>query len=166
MFRRYEKELVGKYVSTPLGTRVFFMDYNFPKLIQLQFRGKKARAQKAIAHLRTENPDESEYSYDSNRFSTLFWIPEVITELDSIHDNAHSTIEGDIVYVKRYAKAGSDFKLVFSIVDEELNQRVVTTSFLTQEDRLEEFIKMPPKWQRKPKREQTPLEGELPFGKE
>ena len=41
MFKRYEKELVGKFVSDPLGTRVWFMDYNFPKLIQLHFRGTK-----------------------------------------------------------------------------------------------------------------------------
>ncbi len=163
MFRRYEKELVGTYVSNPLGTRVFFMDYNFPKLIQLHFRGKKARAQKAIAHLRTDKPNEAEYEFDRNRFSTIFWIPEVITEPDSIHDNAHATIEGDVVYVKRYAKAGSDFKLVFTTVDEELNQRVVTTSFLTQEDRLSEFVKMPPKWAQKPRREQPPPEGNLPF---
>jgi hypothetical protein len=140
------------------------MDYNFPKLIQLHFRGKKARAQKAIAHLRTEDPDESEYSYDSNRFGTLFWIPEIIIDPDSIHNNAHAMIEGDIVYVKRYAKAGSDFKLVFSTVDEELNQRVVTTSFLTQGDRLGEFVKLPARWVRKPKREQQPPEADLPFG--
>lgn len=104
MFRRYEKELVGKYVQNPLGTRVYFMDYNYPKLIQLHFRGNKARAQRAIAHLRTTNPDENEYTYDQNRFMTLFWIPDVILDPDSIHDNAHDTIEGDIVYVKRYAR--------------------------------------------------------------
>lgn len=165
MFKRYEKELVGKFVADPLGTRVWFMDYNFPKLIQLQFRGKKAKAHRAIQHLRTDSPHESEYSYDENRFSTLFWIPDVIVDPDSIHDNAHGVIVGDEVYVKRFAKAGSAFKLVFTMVDEELNQRVVTTSFLTQEDRLAEFVKMPPKWVRKPKREQPQAEGELPFPK-
>lgn len=163
MFQRYEKELVGKFVSDPLGTRVWFMDYNFPKLIQLQFRGTKARAHKAIQHLRTDKPDEKEYSYDRNRFSTLFWIPDIICDPDTIHDNAHPTIVGEEVYVKCYAKAGSAFKLVFSMVDEELNQRVVTTSFLTPEDRLQEFVNMPPKWSRKPKREQQPTEGDLPF---
>jgi len=163
MFRRYEKELVGTYVQNPLGTRVWFMDYNFPKLVQLKFRGNKARAQRAIAHLRAHNPDESEYECDSNRFSTLFWIPDIIIDPDSIHDNAHGTIEGDIVYVKRYAKAGSDFKLVFTTVDEELNQRVVTTSFLSQENRLGQFVKTPARWVRKPKREQSPPEGNLPF---
>lgn len=163
MFKRYEKELVGKYVSDPLGTRIWFMDYNFPKLIQLQFRGTKAKAHKAIEHLRTDSPDESLYSCDRNRFSTLFWIPEIISDPDAIHDNAHTNIPGDDVYVKRYAKAGSAFKLVFSMVDEGLNQRIVTTSFLTQENRLLEFMKIPAKWVRKPKREQLPSEGDLPF---
>ena len=155
--------MVGKYVQNPLGTRVWFMDYNFPKLVQLNFRGNKARANRAIAHLRTENPDESEYTIDNSRFSTLFWIPDIIVDPDSINDNAHGMIEGDIVYVKRYAKAGSDFKLVFTTVDEALNQRVVTTSFLTQEDRLGQFVKTPARWARKPKREQPPPEGNLLF---
>jgi hypothetical protein len=97
---------------------------------------------------------------------TSFWGAghDIIVDPDTIHDNAHDTIVGDEVYVKRYAKAGSVFKLVFTMIDEELNQRVVTTSFLTQKDRLGEFVKIPPKWFRKPKREQAPSEGELPFG--
>jgi hypothetical protein len=53
IFRRYEKELVGKYVADPLGTRVWFMDYNFPKLIQLQYRGNKANATKALEYFRS-----------------------------------------------------------------------------------------------------------------
>ena len=152
MFARYEKELVGTYVSDPLGTRVWFMDYNFPKLIQLHFHGNKARAGKALEHFRSEHRhDENGYTYDSNRFSTLFWIPSIIQDPDSIHTNAHGKIMGDEVYVKRYAKAGACYKIVFTEVDQGLNQRIVTTSFLTQEDRLADFVTMPAKWERKEK---------------
>jgi hypothetical protein len=149
MLKRYEKELVGKYVSDPLGTRVWFMDYNFPKLIQLQYKGKKAKAQKVLQYLRSGNVDESCYTRDQNRCSTLFWIPGIIEDPDSIHTNAHGVIRGDEVYVKRYAKAGAAFKIVFTEVDQVLNQRIVTTSFMTPEDRLAEFVTMPPKWEKK-----------------
>jgi hypothetical protein len=142
----FEGELVGKYVADPLGTRVWFMDYNFPKLVQLKFRGSKARAQIALQHLRSDNPSEHEYTHDSNRASTLFWIPDIITSPDSIHENADPRIMGEEVYVKRFAKGGSCYKLVFTEIDEILNQRIVTTSFMTPEDRLECFIKMPEKW--------------------
>jgi hypothetical protein len=158
IFRRYEAELVGKYAADPLGTRVWFMDYNFPKLIQLQFRGNKANASKAIEYFHSGNRCEDGYSFDSSRLSTLFWIPDLIKTPDSIHPNKHRCILGDEVYVKRYSKAGACFKLVFTVIDELLNQRVVTTSFLTPEDRLELFIGQPPKWIYKPKKE-DPAKG-------
>lgn len=164
-FRRFDRELAGKYVSDPLGTRVWFMEYNFPKLIQLQYRGGKARACRAIQHLRSDNPCEDGYTFDSNRLGTLFWIPSLIEDPDSIHQNVHARIMGDEVYVKRYAKAGAAFKIAFTIIDETLNQRVVTTSFLTQEDRLEEFIEKTPKWARKSKKDVPAVEGDLPFPK-
>jgi hypothetical protein len=142
------------------------MDYNFPKLIQLQYHGAKARALKAIEHLRGQNPDENGYSYDSSRLSTLFWIPDLIQNPDAIHPNKHKQIMGDEIYVRRYAKGGACFKLVFTVIDEVLNQRVVTTSFLTPEDRLNRFVGNPPKWVNKPKKEETPKkEPVLPFPK-
>lgn len=134
------------------------MDYNFPKLIQLRFNGNKARASKALQHLRGQNKaDQRGYTYDSNRASTLFWIPEIIQDPDSIHTNAHGLILGDEVYVKRYSKAGSAYKIVFTEIDKSLNQRIVTTSFLAPEDRLNEFVTLPAKWEKRPKQ---PSEGE------
>ncbi len=167
LFERYEKELVGKYVSDPLGTRIWFMDYNFPKLIQLHFNGNKARARKALEHLRSDQKrNETGYSCDPNRSSTLFWIPEIITDPDSIHTNKHGRIIGDEVYVKRYAKAGACFKIVFTQIDQELNQRVVTTSFMTHEDRLQEFVTMPAKWEKKGKPEPKEQQLDLTIEKE
>ncbi len=163
-FRRYEAELVGTYVLDPLGTRVWFMDYNFPKLIQLCFQGSKAKATQAIKHLRVEPAAVADYTWDQSRFSTLFWIPDVIANPDAIHPNKHGRIIGDEVYIRKYAKAGACYKIAFTVVDETLNQRVVTTSFLTPPDRLRQFIGDPPKWTKKTKKEETPSsEGHLPF---
>jgi hypothetical protein len=104
--------------------------------------------------------------FDSNRLSTLFWIPDLITTPDAIHPNKHKRILGDEVYMKRYSKGGACFKLVFTVIDEMLNQRVVTTSFLAPEDRLKEFIGQPPKWTHKPKKDDPPKGDEnLPFPK-
>ena len=75
LLREYEAELVGRAVEDPLGTRVWFQDYNFPKLIQLSFRGNKAKAKAALLHLRRSGP-EDEYHYDAHRARTLFWIPQ------------------------------------------------------------------------------------------
>jgi hypothetical protein len=148
LFSRYERVLVGKFVEDPLGTRVWFRDYNFPKLIQLSFRGTKAKASIAINHLRRKS-SEADYSFDAYRAKTLFWIPDVIQNADAIYVNGHKRIAGDQVYVKRYAKAGSPLKVVFTQIDGDLNQRIVTTSFQTDDEGLKRFVNSPPMWSAK-----------------
>jgi hypothetical protein len=166
-FKKYVTEHVGKYVCDPLGTRVWFMDYNFPKMLNLLFRGAKANATKTLEHLRTGWIDEAAYERDPHRLRTLFWNSELIENPDAIHPNCHAIILGDEVYVKKYQKAGAAYKLVFTVVDDEINQRVVTTSFLAEGDRLVEFLGQPAKWTRKPKPEQAKaVAAKLPFPKE
>ncbi len=148
LFRKYEQELVGTFAEDPLGTRVWFRDYNFPKLIQLSFRGTKAKASIAINHLR-RNGSESDYAFDEYRAKTLFWIPDVIKNADSIYVNGHKRIAGDQVYVKRYAKAGATLKVVFTQIDDEMNQRIVTTSFQTDDEGLRRFVNSKPMWSAK-----------------
>jgi hypothetical protein len=145
LFSRYEVELAGRAVEDQLGTRVWFQDYNFPKLIQLSFRGSKAKATAALLHLRGFG-SEREYGYDLHRARTLFWIPQVISTADSIYLNGHSRIAGDLIYVKRYAKAGAALKVVFTQIDEASNQRIVTTSFLTDDEGLKRFVTSKPMW--------------------
>ena len=77
-FAHYEKEMAGRHACDPTGTKVHFLDHNFPKLIQLSFKGSKAHATRTLAALRSGNFDERDYAYDSHRFMTLFWIPDVI----------------------------------------------------------------------------------------
>jgi len=161
MFRRYEREMVG-HVTDPLGTRVYFRDYNFPKLIQLHYQGTKAKASKVLQYLRGGQVDDTCYTFDQNRASTLLWIPDIIQDPDSIHTNAHGLILGDEVYIKAYAKARAQYKIVFTEIYKVLNQRIVTTSFFTHEDRLSRLVTMPAKWMKRPESHEGP--GETPAG--
>jgi hypothetical protein len=155
IFEEYEKELAGKTFTDPCGEEVSFFDYNFTKLVQLEIisasSGKrlKAKAARFLEDVRSGRLDESNYSWDTNRAQTLFWIPNVIQEPDSIHRNRHSIIMGDRVYVKRYSKAGAPYKVVFTTMERSSQVRVVTTSFLVPEDRLVRFLQVPAIWEKK-----------------
>jgi hypothetical protein len=138
--------MAGRHACDPTGTKVHFLDHNFPKLIQLSFKGSKAHATRTLAALRSGNFDERDYAYDSHRFMTLFWIPDVIKNPDAIQPNVRQTIEGDEIYVKRFAKAGPPFKLIFTGKDRGSGHRIVTTAFFTTEDRLALFAGLPARW--------------------
>jgi len=163
IFAEYERELAGKTFTDPCGQDVSFFDYNFTKLVQLQVihpstgEKTKAKATKFLSEIRSDRFDGSNYDWDANRAQTLFWIPDIIQEPDSIHPNCHNVILGDRVYVKRYSKAGAPFKLVFTVLEISSGARVVTTSFLVPEDRLARFVKMPAIW----KKEKATNEGGL-----
>ena len=155
LFDKYMSELSGKGVWDPLGREVRFLDYQFPKLIQLQLKdhatgraavdpntGKplKAKASLVLKDIRSGSFDSSLYVRDVSRSQTLFWIPEVIRDPDSIHTNNHHLIQGESFYVKRYAKSGSPFKLVFTTLDQRLSASIVTTSFWVREKELRRFV--------------------------
>jgi hypothetical protein len=155
IFEGYEKELAGKTFTDPCGEKVSFFDYNFTKLVQLEIARAssgirlKAKAARFLKEVRSGHLDESNYTWDANRAQTLFWIPNVIQEPDSIHQSCHSIIMGDRVYVKRYSKAGAPYKVVFTTIDRSSQVRVVTTSFLVPERRLTRFVQVPPTWKKR-----------------
>ena len=163
LFHEYGAKMAGKYFADPRGTRVYFFDHNFPKLIQLQLKcllkagDRKVKASKVIEEIQAGTFQEESHSIDFSRSSTLLWIPEIIKDPDSIHENAHKKIDGDIVYVKKYLKAGSTHKLVFTWPDWKTKKRIVTTSFWVPEDRLKRFLSFPPIW----KKEKAAFEGGL-----
>ncbi len=149
LFEQYQEELVGKHFTDPEGVQVYFLEQNFPKMVQLEFRGAKARAEKFLDQIRSGNFKEADYGWDVWRASTLFWISDVIQWPDSIHRNCHGGIIGDRVYVKQYSKAGPEYKLVFSWPDYNSKLRVVTTSFFTRVNRLTKFLSLPPLWEKR-----------------
>lgn len=138
----------------PRGTRVWFFDLNFPKLIKLQrpdpSTGKlvKATASRVLPFLRNGSFREADYTWDAGRASTLLWLPDVIIHPDSIHPNSHRVIVGDQVYVKRYAKAGSPFKVLYTLVAPDSGHRVPATSFWVPKDELKQYVAFPALWEK------------------
>jgi len=138
--RCYEKfcaELAGKDLVDPRGDVISILEVNFPKLLNVKLRGSstKAKASLVLADLRKGIFSAALYAFDRDRLETLFWIPDVIERPDSIHKNAHPRVEGEEVYVKQYQKMGRTVKLVF-VKFTYAGQRVVTTSFLTDPERI------------------------------
>ena len=154
IFEEYERELAGKTFTDPCGEKVSFFDFNFTKLVQLQVTSVsaggrfKAKSARFLKEVRSGHFEEGNYTWDVNRAQTLFWIPDVIQNPDSIHPNCHIAIIGDRVYVKRYSKCGAPYKLVFTVLERSAKVRVVTTSFLVPEDRLMRFVRIPPIWEK------------------
>ena len=154
LYSVYRNQMVDNPAEDPSGHRVWFFVKNFPKLIQLEGRNRKSgrfekvKARKIIGQIK-KGKAENYCRCDMSRAQTVTWIPEVIEDPDSIHENNYKKIEGEDVYVRRYNKTGPPFKLVFTVVDEQSGKRVVTTSFWVKEGRLKKFIKLPPKYERK-----------------
>jgi hypothetical protein len=141
------------------------LERNFPKLLGMKLldpatgkpiidpqtgKQRKAKASKALDALRGGTFEEAAHTVDQGRIRTLFWIPDVVTDPDGIYPNAHPVVAGDEVYVKRYAKDGSEVKLVV-VGPADNGQRVIITSFLTSPKELENCISKPALWERQKK---------------
>lgn len=153
LFSRYISEMVGKKFEDPRKTAICFFEENFPKLIQLEVKDprtgefKKASADLVVKE-RKIDLSGGEYRNDRGRAKRLLWLPEIITDPDSIHDNTHPVVIGEEVYVKRYATTkDEEYKLVFT-TRRPSGVRVATTSFGVRESRLRKFVVMPPKWEK------------------
>ncbi|HWE87256.1 MAG TPA: hypothetical protein VG267_20080 [Terracidiphilus sp.] len=135
LYAAFQKELEGKMFSDPNGKTVTFIPEDFPHLVKLEFFDAKrkrwvdARAMHAIPQLRRGALDESRYRIgDSSRPRTLFWIPEIIANPDSIHPNKRNT-RNDI-YAKRYRRKGDGATLKIVLVETQPDgSRTVQTSF-------------------------------------
>jgi hypothetical protein len=151
LFKEYESRMCGHCFTDPLGVEVCFHDVNFCKLVKLEAlsvqtgKYQKAKSSQVLPAMRNGAFQEVAYRWARERAQSLLWLPSVIESPDSIHANAHGVIMGDRVYVKRYAKAGSPFKLAYT-TPVEGDQRVVTTSFWSPKDELERYVELPPLW--------------------
>lgn len=146
-YQRFCQEMAGKDFKDPRNIAISVLEVNFPKLLgaKMAATGKKAKASLVLDALRNATFNPALYQVETDRIETLFWIEDTICNCDSIHDNNHSVIEADEVFVKRYDKAGSEVKLVFGR-NLQAGQVVIVTSFLTSPADLVRFVKMPPKW--------------------
>lgn len=153
-FYDYESKVAGHCFVDPRGVEVWFFDFNFRKLIQLQFKPdasghrRPVMAKKLVEDIRAGTFKEHQFEWDNWRLGTLLSTPEVIEHPDSIHRNIRPAIAGDTVYVKRYAKAGEPYKLVFTLEDERLGKRTPTTAFWVPTHRLRKFVAYPALWEK------------------
>ena len=108
----------------------------------------KAKASHVIRQLKGGEFQDAAHYVESGRHRTLFWIPDVITDPDGIHLNAHPIVAGDEVYVKRYDKMGAEVKIVV-VEGTQGTQSIIITSLLTTESKLPSYVAMPPIWSKK-----------------
>jgi hypothetical protein len=152
-FGKYSTELLGRDIEDPRGICVSLCEENFPKLLKLWLKpegklpARKARAKNAIPLLRNGQFDEQLYTWEKARLRTLFWLEDVISNPDGIYGNCAKLIEGEEVYIKRYAKEGSPIKLVFTTIRSG-GLRVVVTSFLDNQNSLKDYCLMPSLYQK------------------
>ncbi len=150
LYEEYMARLEGTCVVDPCGESNWFLAENFPHLVKLEFFNRKinqwvdARATEAVAQLKNMSLDESRYRIgDSSRPRTLFWVPEIISNPDSIHENIRNN--GTDVYCKRYQRSvGNEMKIVL-IAKRADSTRAVMTSFWSDATYHNGCIKLPAK---------------------
>lgn len=71
----------------PRGRRVRILKNNFPKFLNLRFRGgaQQKRAHTILGEIETGTFHEGEYIWEQERLQSLFWIPDVIRNPDAIY---------------------------------------------------------------------------------
>jgi hypothetical protein len=150
LFQQFETQLEGTCVIDPCGEENRFYAENFPHLVKLEFYNEKlgewvdAKARLAVAQLRAGILDESKYRIgDPSRPRTLFWVPDIISNPDEIHDNIRNN--GTEVYSKRYARKGKAAVLKIVLVAKKGTTRAVITSFWCKERYHKACIKLPAK---------------------
>jgi hypothetical protein len=155
LYRQYSDKLENRIVNDPRGAEIHFYAENFPYLIKLEYYNRKIGAWKAafasaaIEQLKSETFDEATYRIgDESRARTLFWIPEIISDPDSIHENGHPRVTGTELYVKRYKRSDAQIKVI-SVGTRSSGERIVVSSFWSNEGWVARYAKMPARYERK-----------------
>ena len=135
LYEKFQVELQGLNIVDPDGRTITFQAKDFPHLVKLEFQDLKqkmwvpASARFVMSALQNGTLDESRYRIrDSSRARTLFWVPGILSNPDSIHPNRRNT--KNLVYAKRYTRAGEGATLKIVLVQREPNGLLsVQTSF-------------------------------------
>jgi hypothetical protein len=157
-FQRYIAECVGRDLEDERQICVTLLEDNFAKLVSLQYRAtdgtwRRAKLGKVLPLLRTGALPENGYRCEHPiRLQTLFWIDDTVCNADGIHPNSARLVEGEEMYFKRYARGGSNVKLVFTTIRSG-GIRIPVTSFMCEESDLKTYCKLPALW---PKNEGHP----------
>lgn len=145
---RFCKELLPRSpLIDPRKKEVSIVKGNFPKLVDISHKTLSKEEFPASSIVRCI--EDGTFCLDhykpmeTARMRTLFWLPEVICDPDSIYKNGHKIIAGDEVYVRVYNKMGSRVKLVFTQSLYRQGKRIRTvpiTSFMTDPEMVIRFV--------------------------
>jgi len=148
LFERFCKELGNISVTDPLKQRIFFRIENFPYLIKLEHyneREKKwtdARANAVIKALQEGTFNPAKHRFDAIRAKGLFWIRDILTRPDAIHENICPRVTGELVYVRRLRGRTGLVKVVLT-THNRAGEWVLVTSFYAGESWLRRCAKGP-----------------------
>lgn len=151
LYQQYCARLEGSCVTDPLGREIEFLAENFPHLVKLEFYNVKARiwvgaaAAIAVEQLKAKTFDESRYRIaDLSRPRTLFWVPDILQNPDSIYDNKR--VNGTEVHIKKYQRmSGLAAIKVALVTGRPGGNRIPVTSFWCDDGYLAGCVKHPAK---------------------
>jgi hypothetical protein len=135
LYTEYRQRLEGKEFTDPDGRICTFRPEDFPHLVKLEYHDLKqkrwvdATAKAAIPQLQDGRLDESRYRIrDTSRPRTLFWVPDIIANPDSVDPNKRNTHND--VYSKRFSRKGDGKTLKIVLVKTQPDgSRSIETSF-------------------------------------
>jgi len=145
--REFCDHLKDLSVVDPQGRTITFRIENFPYLIKMEYfhgaHGKwvGAKASAVNQALLEGTFDETAHRCDHARARGLRRIPQILKEPDSIHENIHPRVNGELVYVTR--SSGGSIKIV-TVTRNHRREWVLVTSFYTSERYLRTCAKEPP----------------------
>jgi hypothetical protein len=152
LYADFCKHLKDVTVTDPTGRTIVFRIENFPYLIKMQYFNKvagtwvSASAGVTIAALANGTLDETLHQYDPARAKGMLRIRDILEKPDSIHENVHTRVRGDIVYVVRLG--GGNIKVAFIKKDIQKGEWVLVTSFFTTDRYVSTCAKHPPLYQK------------------
>lgn len=140
LYEAFQEELEGKLFKDSKGNQITFQSKDFPHLVKLEYFDEKqkgwveAKAKRVIPQLQDGTFDETRYRIgDPTRPKTLFWIPEIIANPDSIDPNKRNT--NNDIYAKRYRRKGKGAPIKIVLVGKNSDgSRSVYTSFWSDDD--------------------------------
>jgi hypothetical protein len=145
-------------LKDPRNKEIKIVKGNFPKLADLEHKTltrDEFPASQIVKCIEEGTFDPSDYQTpESSRISTLFWLPELVQDPDAIYRNGHKIIAGNEIYVRVYDKQGRRVKLLFTMdiknaKNGELIRTVPVTSFMTDSQKVIDFISGQPLYARK-----------------
>jgi hypothetical protein len=158
-YNDYVRGMCPSCVETPLPETISFLPENFAHLVKLQTRlpgctdWVNARWSIIGSQLEEGTFSDAGYRCDPRRVSALAGVRHLLSRPHRIHPNRRhgdrkpGNIRGKYVYVRDHRK--NELWVAFTLEDEFIGKTVVTSSFYTSPQWLEDCVEMPAIYERK-----------------